>query len=70
MNFNKIRRYCNTLKGNGYVYGDEKNIGVWMLGMAAGVFGIIFIGGYTRLTNSGLSITSFLPLLPLTNSSW
>ncbi|KAL7557394.1 hypothetical protein ACA910_000022 [Epithemia clementina (nom. ined.)] len=43
--------------------------GVWIFGIAGLVVGMIHVGGITRLTNSGLSMTSWTPLgsLPPTN---
>jgi cytochrome c oxidase assembly protein subunit 15 len=47
---------------------------VWLYLMAALVFAIIVVGGATRLTDSGLSITEWQPLLgaipPLTEAAW
>ncbi len=43
-------------------------------GRAALVFGIVVVGGATRLTESGLSITEWLPvtgiLPPLSEAGW
>jgi cytochrome c oxidase assembly protein subunit 15 len=47
---------------------------VWLLLVAALVFAMIVVGGATRLTDSGLSITEWQPLLgaipPLTEADW
>lgn len=49
-------------------------VGKWLLGTAALTFGIVSLGGATRLTESGLSIvewnlvTGVVP--PLTEKSW
>ncbi len=47
---------------------------LWLMGMAALVFAIVIVGGATRLTDSGLSITEWLPLLgaipPLSEADW
>lgn len=52
----------------------ERRIGVWLLGVAGLVFAMIIVGGATRLTDSGLSITEWKPLLgaipPLTHAQW
>ena len=49
-------------------------IRVWLFFVAVLVFAMIVIGGATRLTDSGLSITEWLPLLgaipPLSNADW
>ncbi|EAS07659.1 cytochrome C oxidase assembly protein COX15, putative (macronuclear) [Tetrahymena thermophila SB210] len=53
--------------------GKEKLIGSWLLLTAAGVFGMIVLGGYTRLTQSGLSMTKWKPIdhkLPSTQEEW
>ena len=47
---------------------------IWLLSITAMVLGIIIIGGLTRLTDSGLSMTDWRPLLgiipPLNSDSW
>jgi cytochrome c oxidase assembly protein subunit 15 len=49
-------------------------IRAWLLGIAALVFCMVIVGGATRLTDSGLSITEWQPLLgaipPLTEAHW
>ena len=46
----------------------------WLLGVAALIFCMVIVGGATRLTDSGLSITEWQPLLgaipPLTEAHW
>lgn len=46
----------------------------WLWGVAALVFAMIVVGGATRLTDSGLSITEWKPILgaipPLTDADW
>ena len=46
----------------------------WLLGCSALVIGILVIGGLTRLTESGLSITEWQPLTgvlpPITQADW
>jgi cytochrome c oxidase assembly protein subunit 15 len=47
--------------------------GKWMLGTAASVVGMIHVGGLTRLTHSGLSMTDWKPLgslPPITQDEW
>lgn len=47
--------------------------GKWILGTAASVVGMIHVGGVTRLTQSGLSMTDWSPLgslPPLTEEAW
>ncbi|KAG9298338.1 hypothetical protein G9A89_002826 [Geosiphon pyriformis] len=49
-------------------------VGYWLLGTAALVFGIVVLGGLTRLTESGLSIVEWKPItgifLPISQSQW
>lgn len=46
----------------------------WLFGCSALVFGIVIIGGLTRLTESGLSITEWEPITgilpPITDAEW
>ena len=48
--------------------------GVWLLAVAALVFAMVLVGGATRLTESGLSITQWKPvtgvLPPLSAADW
>jgi heme a synthase len=47
---------------------------LWLYGVAALIFAMILVGGATRLTDSGLSITEWKPLLgaipPLSEAEW
>lgn len=49
-------------------------LGTWLLVIAALVFAIVAVGGITRLTESGLSITEWKPIRgtipPLTEAQW
>lgn len=51
-----------------------KSLPVWLLSCSALVFGIIVIGGLTRLTESGLSIVEWNPITgirpPITDAEW
>ncbi|CCG84501.1 protein of unknown function [Taphrina deformans PYCC 5710] len=51
-----------------------KVIGYWLLGTAGLVYGIVVLGGLTRLTESGLSITEWKPVTgsipPMTEAAW
>ena len=46
----------------------------WLIGVAALIFCMVIVGGATRLTDSGLSITEWKPLLgalpPMTEAHW
>jgi hypothetical protein len=41
--------------------GKESLVGGWLFLTAAGVLGMIVLGGYTRLTHSGLSMADWSP---------
>ena len=47
---------------------------IWMLTLMALICAIILIGGYTRISDSGLSITEWLPvsgiLYPISETAW
>lgn len=49
-------------------------VGGWLLASAGLVFAVIVVGGVTRLTESGLSITEWKPIAgmipPLTRADW
>ena len=52
----------------------QKQITVWLLSACLLIFIMVIIGGITRLTNSGLSMVEWHPILgvipPLTESAW
>ena len=54
----------------------DKNISViiWLVVLAVLIFGILLVGGITRLSNSGLSIVNWQPLMgvipPINESDW
>lgn len=52
----------------------DRKIGLWLIGTSGLVFGIVVLGGLTRLTESGLSITEWKPVTgtvpPLTEEEW
>ncbi len=54
--------------------GSERAVGVWLLGLCALVFAMVVLGGVTRLTHSGLSMTEWRPatgwLPPLGEAAW
>ncbi|ANB14068.1 Cox15p [Sugiyamaella lignohabitans] len=53
---------------------SSKYVGYWLIGSAGLVFGIVILGGLTRLTESGLSITEWKPVTgsipPLSQEDW
>ena len=52
----------------------DRQVATWLLFCAAVIFGMILLGGVTRLTNSGLSMVEWKPLVgvipPLTEQAW
>ncbi|KAJ8438578.1 hypothetical protein Cgig2_024667 [Carnegiea gigantea] len=51
----------------------QKMVGIWLFGSAAWVFSMVILGGVTRLTRSGLSMTDWKftgQLPPLTDEEW
>ena len=53
--------------------GATKLVGAWITGVAGSVFGMVTLGGLTRLTRSGLSMTEWRPQgsrLPDTPGRW
>lgn len=52
----------------------RRAVGVWLLGVAVVILAMITIGGLTRLTGSGLSITEWDPIMgaipPLNHAAW
>lgn len=51
----------------------QKMIGIWLFGSAAWVFSMVILGGVTRLTRSGLSMTDWKftgGLPPLSDEDW
>ena len=53
---------------------DDRLVALWLFGVAAMIFAMVVIGGITRLTESGLSITEWKPISgvipPLTEADW
>ncbi len=53
---------------------NNRQIAIWLLVCAAVIFGMIVLGGVTRLTGSGLSMVEWKPLMgvipPLSESQW
>lgn len=50
-----------------------KAVGWWLMGCSASVFGMVVLGGYTRLTRSGLSMTDWKvqgTALPASEEEW
>jgi heme a synthase len=56
------------------IAGGSRAVAYWLLGCCALVFAIVVVGGATRLTHSGLSITEWQPIVgtlpPLSQADW
>ena len=54
--------------------GDARAVAVWLLACCALLFAMVVVGGVTRLTHSGLSITEWQPIVgtvpPLDQADW
>jgi cytochrome c oxidase assembly protein subunit 15 len=54
--------------------GPAKPVAIWLFAVAVLVFAMVVLGGSTRLTNSGVSITEWKPLAgalpPLSPGQW
>jgi len=62
-------------KGLPLIFSGNKNaaVGKWILGTAGAFVGMVHVGGLTRLTGSGLSMTTWHPLgskPPMTAEAW
>lgn len=71
----KFPRSLSTDVPKKQVHSDiPKSLPYWLYGCSAVVFGIIVIGGLTRLTESGLSIVEWNPITgilpPITKEDW
>ena len=62
-----------SVKGKLVHAGHEKKVGYWLLLCAGAVFGMIILGGYTRLSKSGLSMVRWKPIeysYPRSQAQW
>src|SRR4249919_2906699 len=52
----------------------DRGLAIWLLACCALVFAMVVVGGVTRLTHSGLSITEWEPIVgtvpPLSDADW
>lgn len=68
------KRSSTSARGIPLVWNQtHSNVGKWVLGTGGMVVGMIHIGGLTRLTMSGLSMTTWSPLgslPPITRDEW
>ena len=57
-----------------HVSRESRLVGIWLLSVAALIILMVIVGGLTRLTDSGLSITEWRPvtgaLPPLSQADW
>ena len=51
----------NKINENFVVKGKERVVGRWLMSVSGSVFAIIILGGYTRLSRSGLSMVKWHP---------
>ena len=53
---------------------SRAGVGLWLLAVALVILGMVTVGGLTRLTGSGLSITEWKPIMgalpPLSDAAW
>jgi len=63
----------NTYNGS-ESFNSHKSIAIWLLICCATVFGMVVLGGVTRLTGSGLSMVQWAPIMgilpPLDQAAW
>ncbi|KAJ6256195.1 hypothetical protein Dda_9030 [Drechslerella dactyloides] len=69
-----VKSTASAVKKKGFPDISDRIVGFWLLGSAGLVFAIVVVGGLTRLTESGLSITEWKPvtgaLPPLSDADW
>ena len=58
-----------------FIGGDQNRaVAIWLFTCAALVFAMVVVGGITRLTGSGLSITEWKPIMgalpPMNSTDW
>jgi cytochrome c oxidase assembly protein subunit 15 len=80
LKLNFVRRLTNgpasgaEVEVTGWVKpGWEQPVGTWLMGTAGALVGMVLLGGYTRLSGSGLSMTSWRPKewrLPSSEEAW
>lgn len=63
----------NKINESFVIKGKEKAVGLWLATVSASIFGMVILGGYTRLTKSGLSMVRWEPhrvLPPVSQKEW
>lgn len=65
----RMRRFCTQENAKEIPFkftlvkpGAEKQVGWWLLLCSGGVLSMIVVGGYTRMTKSGLSMVKWKPI--------
>jgi cytochrome c oxidase assembly protein subunit 15 len=74
----KSARYQDAMPRNlaasGSFFASRRAVGFWLLAVAAIIVAMVTVGGLTRLTGSGLSITEWDPIMgaipPLSDAQW
>src|SRR6202012_1722603 len=60
--------------GNPMPRSSRQQVGIWLLAIALIILAMVTIGGLTRITGSGLSITEWDPIMgaipPLNDAQW
>jgi cytochrome c oxidase assembly protein subunit 15 len=63
-----------TLAESRRLFASRRAVGFWLLAVAAIIVGMVTLGGLTRITGSGLSITEWDPIMgaipPLNDAQW
>jgi heme a synthase len=63
-----------TIEASPGFWRSRKAVGIWLLAVTAIIVGMVTLGGLTRLTGSGLSITQWDPIMgaipPLSDAAW
>ena len=63
----------NVKYENYVIKGKERAVGLWLATVSAAIFAMVVVGGYTRLTKSGLSMVRWEPhriLPPMNQYEW
>ncbi len=61
MNYKTNPIIFNKINEQFVIKGKERMVGLWLLTVSASVFGIVILGGYTRLSRSGLTMVKWHP---------
>src|ERR1700712_5746705 len=68
------RLYQKAVMMGAQNFKSRRAVGIWLLAVALVILAMVTIGGLTRLTGSGLSITEWDPIMgaipPLSDTQW